>query len=175
MKSRLGTMKWWALSQPTSSGSGNHLLSLYQLGECERVSVLIRICRTACRNRNIGRKQNIKVFHCFCTGDVATANLLNQDDVDYPGTMGNNSVSRTPPRVTMRPNICFKQQAEQPSLSLQVIAKQQLSLQAIKEEAAKRSRRRRTSPSDATICTEIVEKCTTSTIRSVIAVVNDVR
>ena len=29
------------------------------------------------------------------------ANLLDQNNVDYPGTTGNSSVSRTPPRVTL--------------------------------------------------------------------------
>ena len=32
--------------------------------------------------------------------DIAMANLLNKNVVDYPYTTGKNSVSRTPPRVT---------------------------------------------------------------------------
>ena len=40
------------------------------------------------------------IFNCILMDDSAMANLLNKHVVDYPDTTGNNSVSRTPPRVT---------------------------------------------------------------------------
>ena len=54
-----------------------------------------------CWNFNTSLNKSIQVFNCFCTSESAMANLLNHNVLDYPGTTGNHSVSRTAPRVTL--------------------------------------------------------------------------
>ena len=73
------------------------------------------------------------------------ANLPNDNVVDNPDTLGNNSVSRTPLRVTplvWQDKTFFFKPAELYLLSLKAIANQPLPLQATKQEATKLMRNR---------------------------------